>query len=41
MTFLTKEKDSNLLYFLSPGVRGARQEPPPGEIPAGPRFQRV
>ena len=35
MTFLTKGKDFNLLYFLSPGVRGARQEPPPRGEPGG------
>ena len=38
MTFLTKEKDFNLLYFLSPGVRGARQEPPPRGDPGGSAF---
>ena len=38
MTFLTKEKDVNLLYFLSPGVRGARQEPPPRGDPGGSAF---
>ena len=38
MTFLTKEKDFNLLYFLSPGARGARQEPPPGGGPGGSAF---
>ena len=38
MTFLTKEKDFNLLYFLSPGARGARQEPPPRGGPGGSAF---
>ena len=35
MTFLNKEKHFNLLYFLSPNVRGARQEPPPRGDPGG------
>ena len=38
MTFLTKEKDFNLLCLLSPGVRGARQEPPPRGDPGGSAF---
>ena len=35
MTFLNKEKHFNLLYFLSPNVRGARRKPPPRGDPGG------
>ena len=35
MTFLIKEKHFNLLYFLSPNVRGARRKPPPRGDPGG------